>query len=115
VGEAGYVATRQIRRIEYKTELGPHRRGTAGQQLNKFGRTANNGKCRQWVEPLRFQATLQKRFAGGYSFYAAYTFGKAISASGLDTSDSTLGSHSRILYIMSVSGFDRHTICKSRT
>ena len=94
VGEAGYVATRQIRQLSYaQVNWAPIGGGTAGEQLNKkFGRTANTRE----VRPVggshydSLQATLQRRFASGYSLYAAYTFGKSISASGLDTSDSTL-------------------------
>ena len=94
VAEAGYVATRQIRQLSY-TQLNwaPIGGGTAGEQLyRKFGRTANTRE----VTPVggshydSLQATLQRRFARGYSLYVAYTLGKSISASGLDTSDSTL-------------------------
>lgn len=113
VGEAGYVATRQIRQLSYmELNWAPIGGGTAGQQLNKkFGRTANTRQ----VTPVggshydSFQATLQRRFAGGYSFYAAYTLGKSISNSGLDTSDSTLAIPIPEYYGLnrSVNGFDR--------
>jgi hypothetical protein len=113
VGEVGYVATRQVRQLGYhQLNWSPIGGGTAGQQLNrKFGRTANTREA----APVggshydSLQATLQRRFARGYSLGAAYTFGKAISSSGLDRSDSTLRIAIPEYYHLnrSVNGFDR--------
>jgi hypothetical protein len=113
VAEAGYVATRQIRQLSYQQlNWAPIGTGTAGQLLNqKFGRTANTRE----VSPVggshydSLQATLQRRFAAGYSFSVAYTLGKSISSSGLDTSDSTLQIPIPEYYHLnrSVNGFDR--------
>jgi hypothetical protein len=94
VGEIGYVATRQTRQLGYR-ELNWANVGTgnAGRQLFQlFGRSASTRE----VSPIggshydSLQARLQRRFFRGYSLTASYTFGKAISTSGLDTSDSTL-------------------------
>jgi hypothetical protein len=113
VGEAAYVATRQIRQLSYQQlNWAPIGTGTAGQLLNqKFGRTANTRE----VAPVggshydSLQATLQRRFAAGYSFSVAYTLAKSISSSGLDTSDSTLQIPIPEYYELnrSVNGFDR--------
>ncbi len=113
VGEAGYVATRQIRQLGYKQlNWAPIGGGTAGQQLNrKFGRTANTRE----VAPIggshydSLQAQLQRRFAGGYSVQVAYTLSKSITNSGADSSASTLPINIPEYYHLnrSVSSFDR--------
>lgn len=92
--EAGYVATRQIRQLGYRQlNWAPIGGGNAGKQLyQKFGRSADTRE----VGPIggshydSLQVRAQRRFSRGYSFTAAYTFGKSISSSGLDRSDSTL-------------------------
>jgi len=114
VAEAGYVATRQIRQLGYRSlNWGPIGGGTAGQILfKKFGRSAATRE----VNPIggshydSLQMSLQRRFANGYSFTAAYTFGKSISSSGLDRSDSTLKIAIPEYYNLnrSESGFNRH-------
>src|SRR6185295_17714058 len=94
VGEAGYVGTRQIRQLGYRelnwAQIGG---GTAGRQLFQlFGRSEDTRQ----VSPIggshydALQARIQRRFFRGYSFTGSYTFGKSISSSGLDRSDSTL-------------------------
>jgi hypothetical protein len=113
VGEMGYVATRQIRQLGYRElNWAPVGGGTAGRQLvRQFGRTADTRQ----VSPIggshydSLQARLQRRFFRGYSLTASYTWGKGISTSGLDRSDSAL----RIVILeyydlnRSVSGFVR--------
>lgn len=90
VGEAGYVATRQVRQLGYRElNWSPVGGGTAGQQLNRrFGRTANTRE----VGPIggshydSLQAQLQRRFTGGALLQVAYTLSKSISNSGVDSS-----------------------------
>jgi hypothetical protein len=113
VGEAGYVATRQIRQLGYKQlNWAPIGGGTAGQILNRqFGRTANTREA----SPIggshydSLQATLQRRFAQGASMYVAYTFGKSITNSGVDTSDGSIPINIPEYYGLnrSVNSFDR--------
>lgn len=94
VGEAGYVATRQIRQLGYRQlNWSPIGGGTTGKQLfQKFGRSADTRE----VSPIggshydSLQMRVQRRFARGYSLSGSYTWGKSISSSGLDRSDSTL-------------------------
>lgn len=113
VGEAGYVATRQVRQLGYR-ELNWARigGGNAGRQLFQlFGRSADTRE----VSPIggshydSLQARMQRRFFRGYSFTASYTFGKTISSSGLDRSDSTLKIVIPEYYDLnrSVAGFNR--------
>lgn len=93
VGEAGYVATRQVRQLSYnQLNWGPIGGGTPGMVLNRlWGRTA---PVRE-VGPVggshydSLQAQLQRRFAQGFAVNVAYTFGKAITNSGVDVSDGT--------------------------
>ena len=113
VGEAGYVATRQTRQLGYKQlNWAPIGGGTTGQQLfSRFGRTANTREA----SPVggshydSLQATLQRRFAHGYSFYAGYTWGKSITNSGADSSDASIPVNIPAYYNLNrqVSGFDR--------
>jgi hypothetical protein len=113
VGEAGYVATRQIRQLSYnQLNWAPIGGGTPGMQLNrKFGRTA---PVRE-VSPVggshydSLQATLERRFAQGISLNVAYTFGKAITNSGVDVSDGTPRIAIPEYYFLnkSVASFDR--------
>jgi hypothetical protein len=88
------VATRQTRQLGYRElNWAPIGGGNNGRQLfAQFGRSASTRE----VTPIggshydSLQARLQRRFFRGYSLTASYTFGKAISTSGLDRSDSTL-------------------------
>jgi hypothetical protein len=113
VGEASYVGTRQIRQLGYRelnwANIGG---GNAGRQLfQAFGRSADTRE----VSPIggshydALQARVQRRFFAGYSFTGSYTFGKSISSSGLDRSDSTLKIVIPEYYDLnrSVAGFDR--------
>lgn len=113
VGEASYVATRQTRQLGYKQlNWAPIGGGNNGRQLfRQFGRGADTRE----VAPIgsshydSFQTRLQKRFSNNYSLQASYTFGKTISTSGLDRSDSTLKIVIPEYYHLnrSVSGFNR--------
>ncbi len=113
VGDAGYVATRQIRQLGYQQlNWSPVGGGNPGRQLfSRFGRTANT----RAVAPIggshydSLQAQLQRRFAQGVSVGVAYTFGKAITTSGVDVSDGTPPIAIPEYYYLnkSVAGFDR--------
>jgi len=92
VAQAGYVGTRQVHQqyeinINSGNALGA---GTAGEALNKlFGRTATTN----FFEPFGhshydgLQATLNRRFKGGYQIQATYSFAKAISLCCADSED----------------------------
>lgn len=94
VGEASYVATRQTRQLGYTNlNWSPIGGGNNGRVLfQRFGRSADTRE----VVPVggshydSLQTRLQRRFSNNYSLNASYTFGKAISTSGLARSDSTL-------------------------
>lgn len=113
VGEAGYVATRQVRQLGYRQlNWSPVGGGNAGRQLfSRFGRTANT----RMVAPIggssyhSLQAQLQRRFADGYSLGVAYTLAKSISDSGSDASDGSVRINIPEFYHLNhtVSGFDR--------
>ena len=85
-GQAGYVATRQIRQLGY-LDLNVQRvnGGLASAPFNQqFGRTARTAI----VGPIggshydALQATLERRFANGFQTNLAYTFSKGITTSG---------------------------------
>jgi hypothetical protein len=111
--EAGYVATRQIRQLGFRElNWAPVGAGRDGQQLYRaFRRTANTRQ----ISPLdgthydSLQARLQRRFSGGLLLQTAYTWGKSITNSGTDNSDSTpsinIPEHLRLN--RRLSGFDR--------
>ncbi len=83
VAQVGYVATRQVHQqyeinINNGNVLGA---GTAGQALNKqFGRTATTNYFEPWGHAHydALQATLNRRFRGGYQIGATYSFSKSI-------------------------------------
>jgi hypothetical protein len=113
VGEAGYVATRQIRQLGFiELNWSPIGGANAGKQLfQKFGRTANT----QLVSPLgsshydALQARLQRRFSGFYQMDVNYTWGKSIGLAGNDNSDGSLAIQIPQYYYLNraLSGFDR--------
>jgi len=114
VGQAGYVATRQVHQ-QYEININSGNvlgAGTAGQPLNQlFGRTATTN----FFEPYghshydALQATLGRRFAGGYQIRASYSFSKAISLCCADKEDAgpsiTIPGYDRLN--RSVQPFDR--------
>ncbi len=88
IGEAGYVGNRQIRlQNRWNTNYGYIGGGTASMVLNrKFGRTATTnffsdaGGFRSYYDSL--QATLKRRFSGGYMLNFSYTWSKALGPRG---------------------------------
>ncbi|MCC7341194.1 MAG: hypothetical protein IT170_08915 [Bryobacterales bacterium] len=88
------MATRQTRQLGYTNlNWSPIGGGNNGRVLfQRFGRSADTRE----VIPVggshydSLQTRLQRRFSNNYSLNASYTFGKAISTSGLARSDSTL-------------------------
>jgi Carboxypeptidase regulatory-like domain/TonB dependent receptor len=91
VGEAGYVATRQIRQLGLLDQnWAPLGTGQKGRQLfSKFGRTA----ATLLVSPVggshydSLQTRLTRQFAKGYQISANYTWSKSIGVGGADNSD----------------------------
>lgn len=90
-GEAGYVATRQIRQLGFlNMNAGTLGGGTASQPLyRKFGRSAST----IFVGPVgnshydSLQTSLKRRFTGGYQLQVSYTWSKAIGVYGNDASE----------------------------
>lgn len=113
VGEAGYVATRQIRQMGLRElNWAPIGTGRAGQQLfQRWGRTARA----RLITPFAgthydsLQTRLQRRFTSGHSFDMAYTWGKSITSSGESNSDGELNINIPELFHLNsgLSGFDR--------
>jgi hypothetical protein len=91
VGEAAYVATRQIDQLGFlELNWAPIGGGQAGRQLNqRFGRTAQT----RLVAPIgdtkydALQARLDRRFANGIQFGLGYTLSKATGIAGAPRSD----------------------------
>lgn len=93
VAQAGYVGTRQVHQqyeinINNGNVLGA---GTAGEPLNQaFGRTATTNFFEPWGHSHydALQATLSRRFHGGYQIAANYSFSKSITYCCADKDDS---------------------------
>ena len=93
VGEAAYVATRQIDQLGFlELNWSPIGGGQAGRQLNqKFGRTAQT----RLVTPVgdtkydALQARLDRRFANGFQIGVGYTLSKSTGIAGAPRSDGT--------------------------
>jgi hypothetical protein len=93
VAQAGYVGTRQVHQqyeinINNGNVLGA---GTAGEALNQeFGRTATTNFFEPWGHSHydALQATLSRRFHGGYQIAANYSFSKSITFCCADKDDS---------------------------
>jgi hypothetical protein len=91
VGEAAYVATRQIDQLGFRElNWSPIGGGQAGRQLNqKFGRTAQT----RVVTPIgdtkydALQARLDRRFADGFQVGVSYTLSKSVGIAGSPDSD----------------------------
>jgi Carboxypeptidase regulatory-like domain/TonB dependent receptor len=93
VAEAGYVATRAVHQ-QYEINVNAGQTpgaGNAGEPLNqKFGRTSTTN----FFEPYghahydALQATLNRRFRGGYQIMARYSYSKSISQCCADSEDS---------------------------
>jgi hypothetical protein len=91
VGQAGYVATRQINQVGFRelnyADIGG---GNAGRKLfAKFGRTAET----RLVSPIgnsqydSLQASLQRRFSGGLQLGVSYTWSKTLGICCSENSD----------------------------
>jgi hypothetical protein len=93
VGEAAYVATRQIDQLGYlEMNWSPIGGGQAGRQLNRqFGRTAQT----RLVTPIgdtkydALQTRLDRRFANGFQIGVNYTLSKSVGIAGAPRSDGT--------------------------
>jgi hypothetical protein len=91
VGEAAYVATRQIDQLGFlELNWSPIGGGQAGRQLNqKFGRTAQT----RLVAPVgdtkydALQARIDRRFANGFQLGVGYTLSKSVGIAGSPDSD----------------------------
>ncbi len=91
VGQAGYVATREINRMGFlELNTAYPGQGNAGRALaRRFGRTA---ETRQ-VSPIgnthydSLQTRLERRFSGGFHMMASYTWSKATGICCSDNSD----------------------------
>ncbi|MGH9659689.1 MAG: carboxypeptidase regulatory-like domain-containing protein [Bryobacteraceae bacterium] len=91
VGQAGYVATRQVNRVGFRElNYAPINGGNAGRLLaQKFGRTAET----RLVAPVgnshydSLQATLDRRFNAGLHLGIAYTWSKSIGTCCSENSD----------------------------
>ena len=113
VGEAGYVATRQIRQLGLlEQNYAPIGTGNAGKLLNqKFGRTADTllitSIGNSHYDAL--QTRLSRRFANGYQLAANYTWSKSIGIAGADNSDNEPRIKIPQFYYLNraLSGFDR--------
>jgi hypothetical protein len=93
VGEAAYVATRQVDQLGFlDLNWSPIGGGQAGRQLNRtFGRTAQT----RLVAPIgdtkydALQARLDRRFANGFQLGVSYTLSKSTGIAGAPDSDNT--------------------------
>ena len=93
VGEAAYVATRQIDQLGFlDLNWSPIGGGQAERQLNRaFGRTAQT----RLVAPIgdskydALQARLDRRFANGFQIGVSYTLSKSTGIAGAPDSDNT--------------------------
>jgi hypothetical protein len=91
VGEAAYVATRQIDQLGFlELNWSPINGGQPGRQLNqKFGRTAQT----RVIAPIgdtkydALQARLDRRFANGFQVGVSYTLSKSVGIAGSPDSD----------------------------
>ena len=91
VGQAGYVATRQINRVGFRElNYAPINGGNTGRLLAvKFGRTAET----RLVTPIgnshydSLQSSLERRFSRGLHLGVSYTWSKAIGVCCSDNSD----------------------------
>jgi len=92
VGEAAYVATKQINQLGFRElNWSPIGGGQAGRQLNMlYGRTAET----RLVAPIgdssyhSLQTRLERRFADGFQVGVNYTFSRAEGIAGAPNSDS---------------------------
>jgi hypothetical protein len=113
VGEAAYVATRQVDQFGYRElNWSPIGGGEAGRQLRqRFGRTAqtllvtNIGDSKYDA----LQARLDRRFADGFQIGVGYTLSKSTGIAGAPNSDNTASIQIPEFYHLNtaISPFDR--------
>jgi hypothetical protein len=113
VGEAAYVATRQVDQFGYRElNWAPIGGGEAGRQLRqRFGRTAqtllvtNIGDSKYDA----LQARLDRRFADGFQIGVGYTLSKSVGIAGAPNSDNTASIQIPEFYHLNtaISPFDR--------
>lgn len=93
VGEAAYVATRQIDQLGFRElNWSPIGGGQAGRQLNRqFGRTAQTRLVTNIGDSKydALQARLDRRFANGFQIGVGYTLSKSTGIAGAPNSDNT--------------------------
>ena len=114
VGEAAYVATRQIDQFGYRElNWSPIGGGEAGRQLRqKFGRTAQTLLITNIGDSQydALQARLDRRFANGVQLSVGYTLSKSTGVAGAPDSDNTARIQIPEFYHLnekSISPFDR--------
>jgi hypothetical protein len=116
-GQAGYVATRQVRQLGFREmNAGEPGGGAASRQLfKKFGRSTST----QLITPLgtghydSLQSTLERRFSRGFQAQLSYTFSKATGICCNDNSDALPAIQLPQYYNLNraVTGYDRtHTL-----
>ena len=113
VGEAAYVATRQVDQLGFRElNWSPIGGGQAGRQLNRqFGRTGQT----RLIAPIgdsqydALQTRLERRYANGFQLGVNYTWSKATGIAGNANSDSALRINIPEFYHLnrSLSDFDR--------
>jgi hypothetical protein len=113
VGEAAYVATRQIDQLGFRElNWSPIGGGQAGRQLNqRFGRTGQT----RLIAPIgdsdynALQARLDRRFSNGFQLGVSYTLSKSTGIAGNPNSDGALRINIPEFYDLnkSLSDFDR--------
>jgi hypothetical protein len=85
VGQAGYVGSRIVRPLlNYELNYALPGQGNAGTVLNRrYGRSASTTVQRPYEDGTgrydSLQATLNRRFSGGFQLQTSYTFSKSIS------------------------------------
>jgi hypothetical protein len=94
VGEAAYVATRQVDQLGFRElNWSPIGGGQAGRQLNqRFGRTGQTRLISSIGDSQydALQTRLERRYANGFQFGVNYTWSKATGIAGNANSDSAL-------------------------
>ena len=113
VGEAAYVATRQVDQLGFRElNWSPIGGGQAGRQLNqRFGRTGQTRLISSIGDSKydALQTRLERRYANGFQFGVNYTWSKATGIAGNANSDSALRINIPQFYDLNraLSDFDR--------
>jgi len=117
VAQAGYVGTRQVHQ-QYEININNGNilgAGTAGELLNEqFGRTATTNFFEPWGHSHydALQATLNRRFRGGFQIGASYSFSKNMTYCCADKEDAgpSIPIPGYQSLNRSVAPFDRHQV-----